>query len=144
MFMESFEGDTLPPTLNLAHISLILKKDKLLDLCASYRPISLLGVDFKIQSKLLARRLEEVLPTLVRPDQTGFIKGRCSHSNVRQLLNVILFFFYKIQKTRLLQCHWMLKRHSTGWSGSIYLMFLTDLVWVPVKLGDIEYRILLC
>lgn len=53
MFMESFEGDTLPPTLNLAHNSLILKKNKLLDLCASYRQISLLGVDFKIPSKLL-------------------------------------------------------------------------------------------
>ena len=88
MFMESFDGGSLPPTLNLAHISLILKKDKPPDLCASYRPISLLGVDCKILSKLLARRLEEVLPILVKQDQTGFIKGRCSHSNVRRLLNV--------------------------------------------------------
>jgi len=62
MFMESFKRGTLPATLNLAHISLILKKDKPSDLCASYRPISLLGVDCKILSKLLARRLEEVLP----------------------------------------------------------------------------------
>lgn len=91
MFIESFERGALPPTLNLAHISLILKKDKPPDLCTSYRPISLLGVDCKILSKLLARRLEGVLPTLVRPDQTGFIRGRYSHSNGRRLLNVIQF-----------------------------------------------------
>lgn len=52
----------LPPTLNLAHISLILKMDKPPVVCSSYRPISLLWVDCKIVSKLLARRLEEVLP----------------------------------------------------------------------------------
>uniref|UniRef100_A0A3Q3FRX3 Reverse transcriptase domain-containing protein n=1 Tax=Labrus bergylta TaxID=56723 RepID=A0A3Q3FRX3_9LABR len=91
MFIESFERGTLPPTLNLAHISLILKKDKPSDSCASYRPISLLGVDSKILSKLLAQRLEEALPILVGSDQTGFIKGRYSHSNVRRLLNVIQF-----------------------------------------------------
>ena len=44
MFMKSFDGGSLPPTLNLAHISLILQKDKPPDLCASYRPISLLGL----------------------------------------------------------------------------------------------------
>ncbi len=66
MFIESFEKGTLPPPLNLAHISLILKKDKPPNLCAFYRPTSLLGVNCKVLSKLLARRLEEVLPILVR------------------------------------------------------------------------------
>lgn len=91
LFTESFERGTLPPTLNLAHISMILKKDKPSDCCGSYRPISLLGVDCKILSKLLARRLEEVLPILVGPDQTGFVKNRYSVSNVRRLLNIIHF-----------------------------------------------------
>ena len=91
MFIESFERGTLPPTLNLAHIPLISKKDKPSDQCASYRPISLLGVDCKLLSKLLARRLKEVLPVLVKPDQTGFVKNRYSYSNVRRLLNLIQF-----------------------------------------------------
>lgn len=91
MFLESFERGMLPPTLNLAHISLILKKDKPSDRCASYRPISLLGVDCKILSILLARRLKEVLHVLVGPDQTGFVKNRYSYSNVSKLLNVIQF-----------------------------------------------------
>lgn len=89
MYTESFEHGELPPTLNLANISLILKKGKPSDCCSSYRPISLIGVDCKLLSKLLARRLEALLPALIKPDQTGFIRNRFSHSNVRRLLNVI-------------------------------------------------------
>uniref|UniRef100_A0A3P9C0F7 Reverse transcriptase domain-containing protein n=1 Tax=Maylandia zebra TaxID=106582 RepID=A0A3P9C0F7_9CICH len=91
MYTESLERGVLPPTLNLAHISLILKKDKPADLCTSYRPISLLSVDCKILSKILSRRLEEVLPVLIKPDQTGFVKNRYSRSNVHRLINVAQF-----------------------------------------------------
>lgn len=63
LFIGSFERSTLPPTLNLAHISLIFKKDEPSDYCA---PVSLFGVDCKILPKLLARRLEEVMPIYVQ------------------------------------------------------------------------------
>ena len=88
MFIESFERGTLPPTLNLANIALILKKDKPSDQCASYRPISLPRLTLKLISKLLARRLEEVLLVLVKPDQIGFVKYRYYLSNVCRPPNV--------------------------------------------------------
>lgn len=91
VYKESYIRGALPPTFNMAHISLILKKDKPPDLCTSYRPISLLGVDCKILSKILAGRLEGVLPILVKSDQTGFVKNRCSNSNMRRLLNILQF-----------------------------------------------------
>lgn len=91
MFLDSFRNGCLPPSLNLANISLILKKNKPPDECGSYRPVSLINVDSKILSKLLARRLENYLPSLINNDQTGFIKGRLSCSNVRRLLNVIQY-----------------------------------------------------
>ncbi|XDV45285.1 hypothetical protein PO909_013405 [Leuciscus waleckii] len=81
----------LPPTLSTANISVILKKNKAPDMCGSYRPISLISVDSKLLSKLLARRLEKLLPTLINSDQTGFVYGRYSSSNVRRLLNIIQF-----------------------------------------------------
>ncbi len=69
----------------------MLKKDKDPLDCASYRPISLLNCDVKILAKVLASRLEDVLPTVISPDQTGFIKNRQSFFNIRRLLNVVYF-----------------------------------------------------
>lgn len=89
MFNESFESLKLPQTLTQASISLILKKNKDPLSCASYRPISLLNVDFKLLSKLLALRLESTLPSIISPDQTGFIKNRHSFFNLRRLFNTI-------------------------------------------------------
>jgi len=90
VFNDSLERGVLPPTLNEALISLILKKDKDPNLCGSYRPISLLNNDVKLLAKILARRLETCLPDIISEDQTGFILGRQLPSSVRRLLNVIL------------------------------------------------------
>lgn len=69
MYKEAFSSGTLPVTLRQASISLLAKKNKDLLLCTSYRPISLLNVDFKVLSKVLAKRLEGVIPIIVSPDQ---------------------------------------------------------------------------
>uniref|UniRef100_A0A3P9CFW2 Uncharacterized protein n=1 Tax=Maylandia zebra TaxID=106582 RepID=A0A3P9CFW2_9CICH len=62
-----------------ANISLILKKGKPPEECASYRPISVLNLDLKILAKVLAIRLEPILPSIVKNDQTGFIRGGIPH-----------------------------------------------------------------
>lgn len=89
MFTESFDRSLLPPTLTQAFISLLAKKDKDPTLCESYRPISLLNVDFKILAKALALCLETTLPSVISDDQSGFIQKRNSFHNVRRLFNVI-------------------------------------------------------
>lgn len=89
MFNYSYRNGSLPTSLTQASISLIYKKGKDPLSCASYRPISLLPVDVKILAKVLARRLEPILPLVISEDQTGFIKGRHSFTNVRRLLGVI-------------------------------------------------------
>lgn len=92
MLEDSLERGILPASLREANISLILKKGKQPEQCASYRPISLLNTDLKILSKILATRLEGLLPVLINEDQTGFIKGRNSSNNMRRLLNTIQKF----------------------------------------------------
>lgn len=89
MYNESFARGCLPPTLSEASISLLLKSDKDPLICGSYRPISLLNVDLKILSKILAQRLQRVLSSIISTDQTGFMLGRHSFHNTRRLLNII-------------------------------------------------------
>lgn len=89
MFQESLKNGSLPPTLSQASISLLLKKDKDPTQCGSYRPISLLNVDVKILAKVLACRLERLLPKIISDDQTGFIKNRHSFSNIRRLAAIV-------------------------------------------------------
>lgn len=72
--VESFSMGCLPHTFYQATISVLPKKGKDPLNCSSFRPISLLNVDCKTMAKVLARRLENVLPTILAPDQTGFIK----------------------------------------------------------------------
>lgn len=44
---------------------------------------------YKILAKVLAGRLEGVLPKLIHPDQTGFVGGRQISSNIRRVFNIL-------------------------------------------------------
>ena len=57
-------------------IKLIEKKDKDKKLIKNWRPISLLNIDTKRISKVLAGRLEKVLPSLISKIQIVYVKGR--------------------------------------------------------------------
>lgn len=89
VFNESLESGSLPPTLTQATIALLLKKDKDPTSCGSYRPLSLLNADVKVLAKVIASRLENVLPSIISEEQNGFIKGRQLFFNTRTLFNII-------------------------------------------------------
>ena len=89
MFNDSLSRGSLPQTLTEASITLLLKPGKVNTECGSYRPISLLNTDLKILAKTLALRLETTMQDVISEDQTGFILGRHSFTNIRRLLNII-------------------------------------------------------
>jgi len=62
-------------------ISLIPKKNKDKSLLENLRTISF--IDYNILTKSTAERSEKILPKLIKPNQTGFIKGRFIGENVR-------------------------------------------------------------
>lgn len=68
-----------------ANISLVLKKGKPVEEYSSYRPISVLNLDTKLLARVLASRLENVLPASITNDQTGFIQGRFSFHKYKMI-----------------------------------------------------------
>ena len=64
-------------------ITLIEKEGKNPLNIPNYRPITLLNVDYKILSKVLANRIKDVLGEIVHSDQVGYIKDRNSGEAAR-------------------------------------------------------------
>ena len=70
-------------------ITLTEKKDKDIRHIKNWRPISLLNVDTKIISKVLATRLKKVICELVTQDQTAYIAGRYTGESVRLISDIL-------------------------------------------------------
>lgn len=88
---EAYEQKRLPKSFQEAHMVLIPKTDdpdKLLWV-GSYRPISLTNVDYKIFTKVLAKRIQTVIKDLVGPHQTCGIKGRTIATNIHVARSVL-------------------------------------------------------
>uniref|UniRef100_A0AAZ1XF97 Reverse transcriptase domain-containing protein n=1 Tax=Oreochromis aureus TaxID=47969 RepID=A0AAZ1XF97_OREAU len=89
MIKEALENNKLPESLEIATITLLPKPGKDKQRCDSYRPLSLLNADYKILSKIIALRLEDIMPKIIHADQTGFIKNRHGAENVQRLLHIL-------------------------------------------------------
>ena len=72
-----------------ALITLLEKKDKDRRFIKNWRPISLINVDVKIASKVIAKRLEPLLPDLIHHNQNAFIRGRSIFDAVRTIDDVL-------------------------------------------------------
>ena len=63
-------------------ITLLPKKDKPTNILNNLRPITLLNTDYKIATKVIAKRLGEVLLDIICANQTGYVKKRYIGENV--------------------------------------------------------------
>ena len=81
-------------------ISLIPKKNKNADYLKSWRPVSLRNVDYKIANKTIALRLEKILPSIIHPCQSGYVKGRFIGESIRLIADDIpgIAVFFDFEK----------------------------------------------
>ena len=87
---EAYDKGELSTSQKQGVITLIEKEGKNALYVQNYRPITLLNVDYKILSKVLAKRIKEVLGEVIHYDQVGYIKNRNIGEAVR-LIDDILF-----------------------------------------------------
>lgn len=76
-FMYGF----MPRGVNATILTLIPKHDDAKEM-KDYRPISCCNILYKVVSKILANRLKVLLPELIEPNQSAFVKGRLLLENV--------------------------------------------------------------
>ncbi|CAA7058564.1 unnamed protein product [Microthlaspi erraticum] len=78
---EILAAGIIPNSLNETHVRLIPKVPSPKSV-SEYRPIALCNVYYKIISKLLTKRLQPILSTIISENQTAFIPGRAISDNV--------------------------------------------------------------
>ena len=88
-FNYAFNTGNLSISQRQGIISLIPKKKKDTQYLKNWRPVSLLNVDYKIATNTIALGIEKVLPHLINPTQTGYVKGRFIGESIRLILDIM-------------------------------------------------------
>ena len=70
-------------------ITLIPKRDKNPIYLKSWRPLTMLGICYKILAKVLANRLKKILPGIISDEQTAYIEGRQISLTIRTTLDIL-------------------------------------------------------
>ncbi len=85
---EIIQREELCPSQYTGLIRLLYKSGDREDV-GNWRPITLLNSDYKIIEKVLANRMQTVLPSIIKEEQKGFMKGRHIEEHTRLMEDVI-------------------------------------------------------
>lgn len=116
--MDFFTTSSFLNGCNSSFITLIPKTDNSL-LVSNYRPISLIGIQYKIVSKILANRLSLIVDSVVSREQSAFIKGRQILDGPLILNEIVDWYRTKKKKLMLFKIDFAKAYDSVSWK---YLM----------------------
>ena len=88
-FTRVIEENQIPKIWRSAKVIAIEKPGKDPKLAASYRPISLLSVCYKLLERLVLQRISPTVETILSPDQAGFRRNRSTCDQVAALTTFI-------------------------------------------------------
>lgn len=80
-------------------------------LISNYRPITLLNTDYKLMMKAYSIRLMNIAPSLIKPDQAGFMKGRKIEDQVKLIHWKLCGVFYTSGALHRLQSSMSIKQY---------------------------------
>lgn len=96
VFNECIENNNLTTTMKQGVITLLPKPGKDKRYIENIRPISLLNVDYKRFTQILANRLKSGIGDVISETQSGFIKDRSVHNNIRLVLDLLDYNYFTI------------------------------------------------
>ena len=102
LYNECFKLGRLTKSMNMALIRLIYKKSGSKFELKNWRPISLLNVDYKILSKVITNRLNQIMHIIIGPEQTCGIPSRQIHENLMVARDIIDYVNLEDQEGALL------------------------------------------
>ena len=88
---ECFEKGEMSRSEKHAVITLLEKSGKDRVLLENWRPISLVNIDTKIMSKVIAARVKKMLPKIIHYNQTGYVKDRFIGETIRSIFDIMYF-----------------------------------------------------
>uniref|UniRef100_A0A3B3IJR3 Reverse transcriptase domain-containing protein n=1 Tax=Oryzias latipes TaxID=8090 RepID=A0A3B3IJR3_ORYLA len=89
MFKEIIQNGSLTHTMKQGVITLIPKPGKDPTFLDNLRPITLLNTDYKLLTHIFSNRFKSDITQIISETQSGFIKGRSIHNNLRLVLDMI-------------------------------------------------------
>ncbi len=93
-FIEYIEDGSLGPIMNQGLITLIPKPEKDMRYMDNFHPITLLN-DYNIFTHVYVNRLKVGINNLINESQSGFLKGRSIHNNIRLVMDLVEYSHLK-------------------------------------------------
>ena len=86
---ESYDDEEFSFVQREGIITCLPKENKDRRFLRNWRPITLLNTVYKIASSCIAKRIKNVLNSLISPEQKGFMKGRYIGENLRTIYDIL-------------------------------------------------------
>ena len=140
---HAFTNTKLSITQRLGIISIIPKGDKDKRYLTNWRPLTLLNTLYKLVSGCIAERIKPVLPTIIHPDQKGFVAGRYIGEAVRTTYDILEYAKNKKKAGLLLTIDFEKAYDSISFKFITkclkFFNFSEDLIkWVEILLNDFK------
>ena len=88
-WQPSITTGTIPRRFTRGIVKLLRKNKHGGDGISNFRPLTMLNTDLKILAKILANRLQTVLPSLICPEQTCAVKGRTIQDSLHLVRTIV-------------------------------------------------------